>query len=363
MKIDGTNIQAGQSLLSDILRLQVGQRVKVEILSLGQNEEGTINLGGTILKAKLQAQVKTGDQFLALVKEVNDSGVTLSKDTLSAAQANNLSKEQIIILLNRGFGMDQQIAKLLAGFKESAKVLSILQALTLAASQNPKLQNLVDMLKQIIPQWADLNAQNYHPLQKYFHHLGLEYERFIADMLKKDGFAPTHEQLGLKALLLKLLAEDDLKPRDRELIKLMLDEITGQQLWAQSGDKRNAYFLLHFLLQAYDQQYNCVLAFEGARKGQKTDINHSHIALQVDTPSLAQIGADIQLFDDKLQLVLLHDHPYLLGPLVELAQDELKANLAGHGIQLEQVALKAFQDFPQFARFISGNYAGVDVKR
>jgi hypothetical protein len=126
----------------DLTRLQVGQRLEVEILSNDPNQEGMISLGGKILKAKLEAQVQTGERFWAAVKELGDKEIVLSRELFNNPKLESLTREQIITLVNRGFGFDTEISETLAQFGNS-KTAGLVHSLL--SSSNPQLKDLLKM--------------------------------------------------------------------------------------------------------------------------------------------------------------------------------------------------------------------------
>jgi len=347
----------------DLTRLQVGQRLEVEILSNDPNQEGMISLGGKILKAKLEAQVQTGERFWAAVKELGDKEIVLSRELFNNPKLESLTREQIITLVNRGFGFDTEISETLAQFGNS-KTAGLVHSLL--SSSNPQLKDLLKMFLKALPTWSTLKGTNYVPLQQYFAVLGLENEKLIHDSFRQKNEQAAFEQTNIKINLLKILDDDQadsLSKEERTWLNKLLEDITGQQLWIQSGIKKNAYLLLHFPLQDNGQLYQCKVAVESSRKGRRIDMEHSRIALQVETPNLGIVGADIMIYEDNLNVCLLHDEIDILRPLIEEVYDDTAASFRDLGLQLGRVSLKSLKDDPGFLHFISGRQrSGVDIR-
>lgn len=345
----------------ELNQLQVGQRVPVEIIRTDGAQEGLISLGGTLIKAKLEAQVQQGDRFWAAVRETGENGLILARENLSS-NSSGLSPKQVLLLLNRGLGFDPEIASFLEHFTGSINT----GLASLLASRNPYLSKLIHFLWEHMPEWSGLSAKNYSPLGKYYIHLGLEHERLIYELLKNPNREEKiAEGQTVKEQVLVLLKESTgiLSRRDRDCLENLLAEIVGQQLWIQKGVRNNVYFLMYFPLKDQDNLYNCRIAVESSRKGSKMDMDHCHIALQVDTENLGTVGADIRLYENKIYLCILHNDIEVLAPLIDIAKNNVREAFAELGLMLQDIALKKFADFPQHEKFISGDYVGgVDIK-
>ena len=343
----------------ELSRLLVGQRLTVEVLSMDKNQNGMISLGGKIHPARLEAHVQAGDRFLAAVKETNVNEIVLARENISG-KITGLSNEQLIFLLNRGLGLDSTIFSLLNRFTQNTDtaLLSILM------SKNPFLDNLVKYLWKIIPQWSETNGQTFNNLLKYYYMLGLEHERHIYELFKKDSMQKNQES-SVKEQLILLLKDKTVRiPTNlKESLEMLLDKITGQQLWIQTGARDNAYLLMHIPLQDNGIFYNCQTAVESSRKGKKIDLDYCHIALQVETNNLGKVGADLRLFEQKLQISFLNQNASELQPLVEQNIILAKEKFASIGITLEHIKVNTFEDDPHFTNFLSGEHlSGVDIK-
>ncbi|NLI93640.1 MAG: hypothetical protein GX434_16045 [Peptococcaceae bacterium] len=364
MQINNTSFINQIITESDLSRLKIGQRLQVEILSNeGNQDEAIISLNGKLVKAKLEAQAQTGDRFWAAVKESGENGLILSRENVSNAALNGLSKEQIVLIMDRGTGFDPGVAKVLANFTDIKSNSTILQPLL--KSKNPQIRNLVSLLSDILPDWSKLDGKNYTQLLKYFSALGLDDEKDLYARFSSKNTDLDSNLQSVKANILKIIQDQDnkLSKEEKSSLEAILDEITGQQLWIQSGIKKNAYSLLHLILQDQGRFYNCEIAVESARKGKRMDPEHSHIALQVETPNLGKVGADIMIYENKMQLCILHDEIDVLKPVIQEVQQDVFNNLNALGLQIERVSIKSFKDFPYFQEFLSGKHQSeVDIK-
>jgi len=346
---------------ADLARMQVGQRLQVEILSMDANQEGIIDLGGKLVRAKLDTQVQTGERFWAAVKEANENGIVLSRQSLQNPKLDNLNKEQIITLVNRGFGFDPEISETLAKFMEGKGMTAFLSLLT---SNHPQIRNLVALWLSALPNWSKLSGKNSETLLKYFSILGLDDENKMW-----NSFQTENQTLDLSASvkrnILSILQDqtDTLSKEEESALEKIRDSITGQQLWIQTGTKKNAYCLLHLVLQDQGMFYNCEIAMESARKGQRIDEEHSHIALQVETQNLGKIGADIMIYEHRINLCILHEDAEALRPMIQEMEQHAKGQFDRFGLTMERITIKAFDESPYFNEFITGKQqSGVDIQ-
>ncbi|NLO98235.1 MAG: flagellar hook-length control protein FliK, partial [Peptococcaceae bacterium] len=91
--------------------------------------------------------------------------------------------------------------------------------------------------------------------------------------------------------------------------------------------------------------------------------SYCHLALQLETPNLGQIGLDLLFYDNDLTLSLIYDEPEVLKPMLEITEEEVKENFSQLGITLKTISLKKKTDHPLFEAFINGQQlGGVDFK-
>lgn len=344
----------------ELSKLLVGQRLTVEVISSDKNQQGLVSLGGRIHPAKLEANVQAGDRFLAAVRETNGQEIILARENISG-KITGLTNEQLIFLLNRGLGLDPKMFSLMKQFTQSTDTA----LMSILISKSTFLESLVKYFWKNIPQWSQTNAQTYNNLVKYYYMLGLEHERDIYQLYKKDPPQKKTEQLSAKEQILILLKENTgrIPSPLKDSLQLLLDRITAQQMWIQTGARDNAYVLMHLPIQQDGMLYQCQIAVESSRKGNKIDIDYCHIALQVETQNLGKVGADLRLFEQKLQICLLSDNPDQLHSLVENMFHSTKEKFTSLAITLEHIMIKSYEEYPQFTDFINGQcVSGVDIR-
>jgi hypothetical protein len=360
MQINNFNLPSNMLPDINLSTLQVGQRLLVEVKSIDYNQEGLISLNGKLISAKLEAQIQTGERFWAAVKEANEKGIVLIRENLNNPRINNLSKEQVFTLITRGFGLEPDISDYLAKFINNNSCL-----LSLITCENPLLNSLISRLWRNIPKWSEISGLRIDSIEKYYNVLGLNYERTIYESYKHKKGKQKSALLSIKYLILEIISNhrDSLTSEDKAIINQMLDEIIGQQLWIQTGNEKNAYCLMRFPLQDNGFIYNCIIAIESSRKGEKIDINHCHLALQMETQNIGIIGADLIIHENNINICILNDNVSGLGPIVRKFYEDLEKKFAHLGLTLQKFTLKTFEDYPQFSGFIMGKHmSGVDIK-
>lgn len=368
MQIDPLNTPGRLPSGADLATLQVGRRLRVEIISLESNQEGTISLDGKLIEAKIEAGFRAGDQFWATVKKVGNDGIVLSKADVPP-QTDGLADARSRILINRGFPPDPVISRQLEKFisDNSSPVFSIIN------SKNPVVSKVLDLFFRITPKWEKLSGLNFQSLADYLCRLGLEYEsnlvksrRTMSNRRSPANFQETvfGDRTMLKMNLLQLAAGDSasLSPEDKAALTALLDDITGQQLWIQTGAEKNAYFLMHIPLQDNGMVYQAKIAVESRRHGNNIDLNHCRFALQVDTPNLGKVGADLTIYENRIHICLLHEDKNELEQIIPEYFDLTSRGFASIGYCLEQISVHNFEDYPGFDSFLTGKpRSGVDL--
>ncbi|MGI5902040.1 MAG: hypothetical protein ACOX7U_06155 [Desulfitobacteriia bacterium] len=360
MEVNNINSQL-RTALNDLSAFRVGQVLKVEVLSNIKGQEAQISLGDKIVNAKLETPVRTGDKFLATVKNIEGNLIVLSKEVVSGAELNRLSPEVIALLLNRGLGFEARLVEFLQKFISEG--FTPWQALLEESSK--ELNKIREFLSSIIPEWSSLSGKNYGPLINFFLKLGLGNEFLIYSWFKRAQVFNFEDFQSLKTELLRLLEDPDnlLSKEQKNILQKYLDSLTGQQLWYQNGAHKNAYSLLLIPLQLGEDIYYVKAAIESLRRGKKMDSKHCHISLELDSSALGKIGADILIYEKNINLCLLHDNYETLKPLIEKLKTETKESFRELGLNLQNITLKKFEENPLFFKFIAGQQlGGVDVR-
>ncbi|NLP43271.1 MAG: hypothetical protein GX351_01460 [Peptococcaceae bacterium] len=359
MRINGNSTFTTLVSSSNLLNIKEGQRYFIEIIETAQNNEGAIILNGKKINVKFETDVQMGDKFW-VTGVVEDDKIVLKKDRVEPSKLSIQTK--LDSFLSRGLNNSTEISKYLIDFINQTTSLN-----NILNSRNSQLSSLISLLWAIIPKWSEVRKNGNNFLEDFYKKLGLELEKSIYEYIFQSRTRNSFTSDSVKLQLLYLLAQkqSSLDQAENDMLAKLLNEITGQQLWIQSGDKENAYILLHLPLQDNGILYNCKIAIEGKRKGQKIDVDFSHIALEIETENLGVIGVDLLIYRDSVNVKLLNDklNDRLINNFDSLKY-KVEESFKKLGYNLKHFTIDSFNSFTQFEKFISGNsMLGVDIKR
>ncbi|MDR3270125.1 MAG: hypothetical protein LBT32_01235 [Peptococcaceae bacterium] len=181
-----------------------------------------------------------------------------------------------------------------------------------------------------------------------------------AEALEQDKLSQT-----LKGALLKELTL--VHPRQaaqHQVLNQVLDHITSQQLWLQSGADDNAFFLLYLPLKYPNGDVNEVrIAAEAKRKGAKIDYQHCRVAFLTHTEQLGDVGVDVWLGSEGVDMRLLSDQPEEVRSLMEALWPETRERISHQGWQVRSVEVSRLDLNTEFLRFVQGaKRSGVDLQ-
>ncbi|UWG95624.1 hypothetical protein LPY66_11925 [Dehalobacter sp. DCM] len=286
------------------------------------------------------------------------------KHDIATEQSLRLTAGQLNTILNRGIPINQETTTLLAKYVNDYHGSELKTILT---NTTAEIKPLISFLLKAIPEWSTLNGKQFEAILTYLKKLGLEHESQLVYQMKAadshQGSEPKEMSPSVKSMLLSLLTDGSLGGDNAKAAANLLDNITGQQLWIQSGQNDAAYFLLQLPLRDNDSVRYCHVAVESSRKGLKADASHCHIALQVETENLNVIGADINLYNSHLSICLISDGEVDLASLIDGFSENIKQNFSDIGLSIDKIICKTYEECPQFTSFISGqNRVGVDIR-
>ncbi|ADY56389.1 hypothetical protein Sgly_2098 [Syntrophobotulus glycolicus DSM 8271] len=325
--------------------LEVGQKVVIDIIKMQSNGEAEIRIGGQKIAANVEAKVRTGDSFPAVVREISDEGAVLVRITQDKA------------VLNRGIPLNDEVKSLIENFREIENKTT---AAVLPADDLGKVSELTNAiitnLSEAIPQWKDIDAGS---ILQFFRMLGLEHENKLAEKLLNKQ---EHSEPELKGKIMDyLFGHRTIPPGEKAALENLLSQITGQQIWLQSGSEENAFLLMNIPCRENGEIYEARVAVEGQRKGNKIDHKHMRIGLMIDTEALGPVGADIVVYDRSLELCILHDDPELIKGLVAGLFSESMLGFSKIGIELKSIKVKNLTPNEKFGKFLIGESSGVDL--
>jgi len=347
----------------------LGERLLVEVVQKTGEGEGIIRVNGQDLFALLETSTELGEKFWVKVGDVKEGSLLLIREPLMDKQGDiHVVPQQFQQLTERGLPINQEIITLLKTFPTANA--GILGAL-LTSLQGTPLDGLIMNFRKSIPKWEGLSEETgAEKLVECLKKLGLNYEQRIQQMLKLDSPAKEVEKNSLKdtfkfALLEAIQNQEgaDLYDPDGPLA-LLLQKITGQQLWFKTGTLDNAFMLLHLPLLNQGQLVPVQIAIESARKGPKMDEQHCRVAIQIETQQLGDIGIDAFFDQDSLTFRVLTRNLPFLPQLLEEVMPETRAEFFKLGFNLVKVETGDLDQNIEFQNFLRGiRRSGVDVQR
>jgi len=344
----------------DQLNIKEGRRYLIEIVEVDSNNKGLIILNGKRINVKFETGVQIGEKFW-VTGTIKNNKIVLKREFGEIFRPGLETKQDIN--LDRGINnTNSEISKYLIDFIHQTTSMN-----NLLNSKNSQFSNLISFLWAIIPKWSELKKCKDNFLNDYYKNLGIEMEKSMYEYFfqsrDKDDF--TNESAKFQLLSLLTQKQNSLEQAEKEMLAKLLNEITGQQLWIQSGNKENSYILLHFPLQDNGTLYYCKMAIEWKRKGHKNDdFDFCHLAIKIDTENLGVFGVDLLIYKNSINIKLLNDKlaDRLLTNIDNL-QYQLEEVFKNLGYNLNSFSVDIFSNFTQFEKFISGNsMAGVDIK-
>lgn len=346
-----------------------GERLLVEVIRKIGEGEGTIRVKGQDIFAILETSTEIGDKFWVKVGDIKEGNLLLIREPLLAKQGDiPVVQHQFQQVTERGLPNNLDIVTLLKTF------LTANTGLLDSVMRN--LQGLIneDILlnfKKSIPKWEEISEENgAEELVECLRKLGLNYEQRIQLMLKLNPQTKEAEKSSLKetlkyALLQALQSHEGQNLDDPEgALALMLQKITGQQLWFKTGAMDNAYMLLHLPLYHRDHILPAQIAIESARKGPKMDENHCRVAMQIETQFLGEIGIDAFFNQDALSFRVLTRDLQFFPQFVEEVMPETRERFAKLGFNIVKVETGNLDENLEFQNFLRGSRrSGVDIQR
>ncbi|MCB8817870.1 hypothetical protein LJE72_20460, partial [Desulfosporosinus sp. SRJS8] len=334
---------------------QIGQKIIIELLSQVDDGKASILVNGKSVPAFVDFQAKPGDKFQAVVKNFVNNMLVLSRDTEVQKPGESVPSNTLnTVLANRGLPTNELFVYLLND-AQTALYPEILKNSNLPEELLQKFNDLIPSLKGLS------NHETAGQLKSFLKLLGINYERRLFDILIKGQGDDSGELAQLKdTLKAQLLSLTNTHP-SLSVINQLLDKITGQQLWYDTGVDGNGYMLAEIPIRQDQEVKSIKLAIQGSRKNGKIDPKHCRIALQTETPNLGPIGIDAFFSMNQLSLSLLTKNPDALSILLDGLMDEVKRNFQMIGVNLTSIHLKPL-DNSEFHTLLKGEAKnGVDV--
>ena len=141
--------------------------------------------------------------------------------------------------------------------------------------------------------------------------------------------APIDQQQteNVKAALLKMMQNEDLKPQQMQQVEQAVHNITGQQLLNKqdSSGMQNLFFQLPYLM---DKQVENIKIYVNSRKdGEKVDWENCSIYFVLETKKLGDIGVHLSSSEKNVSLTFRSNKDKLdekIAGLTEITQERFK---------------------------------------
>ncbi len=341
----------------------------------GSGESAELNMGK-------DSKVPGSDGFKELQTREEQAGRVGFQESQSQSQTvisgkGNIIEEQTSIL-EEGNSLK---AKDVAGEGRNLKGISLETANSLinatVSNEGQPLDETTVMqrLWEMIPQWSTLRDNQTKDggaeiLLKLLKALGLDFESRLANLklAEKQGDSELNQLKDtVKAQLMELIHSSSgaagKEGKGGEKLEPLLNYLTGQQLWLQSGSREPAYILLHLPVRHQDSVYEARIAVESGRKGAKIDIDHCRIALMLDTPNLGEIGVDAWFFEKTLSIKILSSYPTNISEWLTEMKEEIGGRFNQIGFRLGEIKVEDLTEKVPLEEFITGKRrSGVDYK-
>lgn len=333
-------------------RIQIGERVLVEVLNREGRGKAQLRFAGQEIKALLEFSAEAGDKFWAVVKKNDEKGILLVR-------------EKGVDSVNLSFRSEQSVAQ---GLTQAFALHPDGSKSSQWTSQQGLLQNsLQDFVKELIPQWSTLfQEEGGKAIATLIKRLGLDYERRVQNLLSLSpnlqGEERTELSQTLKGMLLHHLDEKTDRG-DFKALKVLLDSLTTEQYLLSNKVSENPFYRFEFPIQHEGRLYIQRLAVKGARKGNRMDLGHCRLAIHACTPTFGEIGLEGWLYEGQLSLKVFSHNPAELRTFVEEHQLHLQEQLSRLGIGLYSLGVVPMTEAEDFHRFLRGEHQeGVDYR-
>lgn len=209
--------------------------------------------------------------------------------------------------------------------------------LGLEGFSSPKLSSTLEQVIQPFSSHESSSRQLYEAIRK----LGLTHETDSAfSLVSKSGTSIDPQQNdNVKATLLKMMKNEDMKPQMVQQVEQAVNSITGQQLLNKqdSSSTQNLFFQLPYLM---DQQVENIKIYVNSRKdGDKMDWENCSLYFVLETKKLGDIGVHLSSSEKNVSLTFKSNKDRLdekVADLTEITKERFKEigyNLNAMGVK------------------------------
>ncbi len=255
--------------------------------------ESTIHkLDNAILKSDflLYTDMSTEKKLLSASSQLAEAKKLLAKGEI--AEANKLVKEVKTNIENIMFKPSDVKVKHFVSDKLGLENFS----------STKQIANTLEQAVQPFSNGESSSRQMYEALRK----LGLTHENEAGFSLVSKSGAPVDQQQNenVKAALMKMMQNDDLKPQQMQQVEQAVNNITGQQLLNKqdSSGMQNLFFQLPYLMEK--QVENIKIYVNSRKDGDKVDWENCSIYFVLETKKLGDIGVHLSSSEKNVSLIV-----------------------------------------------------------
>lgn len=205
-------------------------------------------------------------------------------------------------------------------------------------------KQIANTLEQSVPSLSRQEAssrQMYEVIRK----LGLTHENDVGvSLVSKLGDASEQQQNeNVKAAILKMMKNEDLKPQLMQQAEQVVNSITGQQLLNKqdSSGMQNLFFQLPYLMEK--QVENIKIYVNSRKDGDKVDWENCSIYFVLETKKLGDIGVLLSSSEKNVSLTFKSNKDHLankVADLTEITQERFEEI----GYKLGSISVKPLQE-------------------
>ncbi|PLT32620.1 hypothetical protein CUU64_18305 [Bacillus sp. V5-8f] len=314
--------------LDNLSRMMENQRVFPQE-NIKQVLNSTIHkIDSAILKSDvlLYTDMVTEKKLLTVSSKLNEAKRLLEKGDLS--EANKLVKEVKKTLDNIIFKPSDVKIKHFVSEKNGI-------------DQQDGAKHISNLFEQTVRPYPDVEPSG-RQLFESVRRLGLTHENESAFSMvsQKEQFDQSMENENLKAALLKMMKNDEVKPHVSQQIEQAVNNITGQQLLNkqdQSGTQ-NLFFQLPVMI--HQQIENVKIYINSRKEGEKIDWENCSLYFVLETKKLGDIGILLNASDRNLSITFRSNKDNL-DEKVELLTEVTKERFQEIGYNLNSLGVRS----------------------
>lgn len=372
------------SVLNDLLLPQeqkLSEKVVNELLRLWLHPQGGKDSQLALGILQKLSFVETKDEIallkqaaLGLIKDgsiisTSSNEVNRLKLALEQGQGKLVSlfvKQTLSSVIEEGMYQSRNILSILAVEENLPSMTSLLNERNLQRQESVLLNNLIQGEEAGPVQWDKGKSVADH-LKALIGKMGIDYENSIIQLLKEGNQQDIGKIDTLKALLLKVIAEEAASPI-RESSEQLLNRITGIQLQSQESSPLQQY-VMQVPISFWNKTTDLTVQWSGRKKENgQIDPDYCRVLFYLELEHLNEVVVDMQIQNRIMNLTIINDTEEI-KELSEGYIEVLKTNLHELGFSLSHITFQSTlsHNMPGNLKrakqtYDSSQYSGVDIR-